>query len=264
MSGRGRALPAGGSKLFGWRIVHYRRVASTQALARRLAARGAVEATVVVADVQSRGRGRLGRRWRSPKGGLWFSLVLRPPATGFRLGLLGLAAGLAVARALQAVCGLRAKLKWPNDVVVGDRKIAGVLSEAVFLGDALKYVVLGVGVNTNFARGRLPADLRETATTVQAELGRGVGNEQLLEWILARLEDLYEDLRVGRTRALLAKVRRRMRTIGRQVELALVDGAFSGVVKDVTDEGGVVLRLPDGSRRVVFPHEVLGLRELAQ
>jgi len=170
---------------------------STNDVARRLAAGGAPEGTVVVAGTQWGGRGRGGARWHSPRGGLWFSVVLRPGVAPDDAHGLCAAAALALAGAVNAVAGVGASVKWPNDVMVGDRKVAGILVE----GGAAAYV-LGVGVNVNVPRAELPRTDAYGATSLEVETGRTLARERLLGAFLAEFEPRYRALVEGGAGAL--------------------------------------------------------------
>ncbi|MBC7185695.1 MAG: biotin--[acetyl-CoA-carboxylase] ligase, partial [Calditrichaeota bacterium] len=141
-------------------------VTSTNEVARELAHQGAPHGCLVLASAQTAGRGRAGRTWYSaPGAGLWFSLVLRPKLAPQRCGLISLAAALAVAEAIAKVTGVKAQLKWPNDVLVAGKKLCGILAETELIGDRLKFAVLGVGLNTNRAQAqRMPREIQATAT----------------------------------------------------------------------------------------------------
>ena len=226
------------------RIVRLGRVESTQGVAFTLAAEGAADRTVVVADSQAAGRGRRGHTWiDEPGASLLVSIVLRPRLEMMRLPLLSLVAGVAVADALTEIAGLRPRLKWPNDVLVGGRKIAGILLESR-LGTA-PLVVLGIGVN--LAQRSFPPELDGRATSVALETGGEVDRETLLGALLGEL-DRQRD---GLERGAFADARRRWRalsvTLGRTVR---IDGV-SGVAIDIDEDGALVVADGDQRRRVV-------------
>ncbi len=185
-------LPGG---RLGGPLLAYASVDSTQAVCRDLAGTGAPEGTVVVADHQTAGRGQRGRSWIAPPGrALLFSCLFRPPLPVARWPELTLAGATAVAEALEAQCGLVPRLKWPNDVLVGERKLAGVLAEGV-AGPA-PFVVLGVGINVAQRDEDWPPELRGQAVSL-AELGHAIGRARLLAAVLGRLAARYEALLDG-------------------------------------------------------------------
>jgi BirA family transcriptional regulator, biotin operon repressor / biotin---[acetyl-CoA-carboxylase] ligase len=226
------------------RVVRLGRVESTQSVAFALAAEGAADGTVVVADSQAAGRGRRGHVWLDePGASLLVSIVLRPRLETARLPLLSLAAGVAVADALAEVAGLVPRLKWPNDVLVGGRKIAGILLESR-VGPA-PLVVLGIGVN--LAQRAFPPELDGRATSVALETAGDADREALLGALLEALDRQCD----GLERGAFAEARHRWRalseTLGRTV---LIDGV-SGVAIDIDDDGALVVADGDQRRRVV-------------
>jgi BirA family biotin operon repressor/biotin-[acetyl-CoA-carboxylase] ligase len=219
-------------------------VTSTQSVAFELADNGAPDRTVVVADTQTAGRGRRGRRWLDePGASLLVSIVVRPRLAIRDLPKLSLAAGVAVADALEAITGLAVRLKWPNDLVVDERKIAGILLESRIAIEPL--VVVGVGVN--LGQHRFPHELAGTATSVEIETGQRVERDAMLEAVLVA----FDTWRARLEREGFAPVRERWLaltdTIGRQVT---VDGRV-GVAVDVDGDGALVIRDAVGVHHVV-------------
>jgi len=228
----------------GRRFLFYPSLPSTQDAARQEAESGAPEGTTVLADQQTAGRGRLGRQWVSPAGAnLYFSTVLRPDTEHLRS--LVMIWPLAVAMGVEDVAGLAARLKWPNDVLVGPRKLAGVLIESSFRGGGLDYAIAGIGINVNLDVSLL-GELRDTATSVSAELGREAPREEVLAAVLGRFEELYEAARRGEPVHLDWKAR--LDTLGRQVRVSFGDKVEEGLAEDAEPDGALVLRRPDGSR----------------
>jgi len=231
-------------------IVRLGRVESTQTIAFALAADGAADGTVVVADSQAAGRGRRGRAWvDEPGASLLASIVLRPRLDPARLPGLSLAAAVAVAEALTRTAGLTPRLKWPNDVLIGGRKVAGILLESRVTGEQAT-TILGIGVN--LSQRVFPADLAGRATSIWLASGRLVDRDSLL----AALLDALAEWRRRLERQGFAPVRTRWRaladTLGRPVT---VDGV-SGVAVDVDADGALVVADADGRRRRVVAGEV--------
>lgn len=169
----------------------YSRIDSTNTRAKQLAEEGASAGTLVLADEQTEGRGLAERRWHSPKeAGLYLSIVLRPAALGSPL-LVPLVAGLGVARAIERVLGPGAAVavKWPNDLIVANRKAGGILSEAAWSGDAPRHLVLGIGVNVHQGRDDFPSELREVAISLEMAAGRTVSRLELADHVLAEVEE---------------------------------------------------------------------------
>lgn len=218
---------------------------STNQSIRELALDGEHEGTVVVAEEQRAGRGRLGRGWSSPRGGLWFSVLLRPPVALSEAPKLPLMAGVAVARALKKHVGLDARLKWPNDVLVQGKKLCGILMESRSDG-RLEYVILGIGINANFLISALPEPLRRTAITVREVLRRPVDRLALMRAILNELDAGYSAFCANDTGAIVAQWKELSETLGRKVRVETATGIVEGVAGDIDDRGALVVRTPDG------------------
>jgi BirA family transcriptional regulator, biotin operon repressor / biotin---[acetyl-CoA-carboxylase] ligase len=233
-------------------------VASTNDILKRAAREGAPEGTVALAAVQTAGRGRHGRVWVSPPGNLFLSILVRP-ADPALLTLLPLAAGVAVAEALES-CGASSRLKWPNDVLAGGRKLAGILAEATSESGRLDAVVIGIGANVNVAREALPEDLRETATSLRDESGRAQPMEQVAAAVLSRWAVCYHALQIDRR-----GVRDAWRALsidwwGRPIELLSGDRRIAGVPRDIDETGALVIETPDGARVAMLSGEARELR----
>jgi len=235
------------------RVVWHAETGSTNADAAALAEGGGPEGVVVLADLQTAGRGRLGRSWSSPPGaGIYASVLLRPEQGVARL--LPIAAGVAIAEAIQEVTGLRPALKWPNDVYLdgGDahppRKVAGILAEGGRSGGET-WVVVGFGINVLPAA--LPPHLTR-ATSIESELGRAVDRGELLAACLVRLAARYMDLKAGRRASVLDSWRTRAAsTFGRRVEWDDGGAVVSGVAADIDEDGGLVVSTTAGAARIV-------------
>lgn len=225
-------------------LVRLGRVDSTQTVAFALAADGAADRTVVVAQAQTAGRGRRGRLWLDePGASLLTSIILRPRLEPARLPTLSLAAGVAVVEALERVTGLKPRLKWPNDVLVDGRKLAGILLESRIGPSPL--VVLGIGVN--LAQRVFPADLAERATSVRLASGRRVDADTLLTALLESLDAWRTRLETEGWAPIRERWRALTETLGRRVS---VDGV-EGVAVDVDEDGALIVAEGDVRRRVV-------------
>lgn len=230
-----------GAVRFGVPLVRLGVVESTNEVARLLSAAGAPEGAVVLAGRQTRGRGRLGRVWVAPEGGLWCSVVLRPRGQA-PPGLLSLAAGVAAAEAIERTTGMRAGLKWPNDVMLGGRKACGVLIEGV-LGAA----VAGFGINVRVPLEQLPPDVAVGATSLHLQAGRPVDPQAVLEALLDRFAAQYEEWLAGGAGIVEAWTGRDL-TRGRPVRVAMPGGTLEGRAEGIEQDGS--LRLRDASGRV--------------
>ncbi len=247
-----RALREGLTTSFVGRRLEYRAaLGSTQDLARELAQAGAAEGTVVLAGRQTAGRGRLERSWVSPGGGIYLTAVLRPPAE--HLKALVIIAGLAVARGIERVAGLETSLKWPNDVLVAGRKIAGILSESELVGEGVSYALVGIGVNVNADMVAYP-ETAPLATSVMTELGREVSREALAAGILNEFEALYLAAQAGEP--IHEEWRARLGMLGKQVQVRFGEQLEEGLAEDVDSDGSLILRRADGSHVTIAAGDV--------
>ena len=235
--------------LISWQVHRHERVTSTNDLAARLAEQGAPEGCVVVAEAQSAGRGRHGRAWSSPAGaGLYVSTVLRPRSEV--VGLVTIAAGVAIAEAIQAATGLDPTLKWPNDVFVGGRKLAGILAEAGSSPAGAHHVVLGFGINVLPAA--FPPDVASRATSLEGELGRPIDRALLFNACLDRLASRYGDLHQGRLLSVVDAWRARAAPmLGRRVEWEAGHTHACGIAESIDETGALLIRTDKGIVRVI-------------
>jgi BirA family biotin operon repressor/biotin-[acetyl-CoA-carboxylase] ligase len=231
---------------------------STNTYAMQLAREGASEGTVIVADAQSGGKGRLGRSWVSPAGvNLYCSLILRPCVPAVLAPQLNLLAAVAVAEAIVEVCGITPTIKWPNDVLVNGKKVCGILSEmqtSQTSRDTLKAVVVGIGVNLNAQLDAFPEELREKASSLCLITGESVERGMFAASLLTHLEQSYllwlqEGFPVLRS----AWERYASGLIGKQIAVAAPEGVMSGTVLGLDSDGALLVReqLTDAPRRVV-------------
>lgn len=230
---------------------------STNDVAKEMAHRGAPEGTVVVADEQTAGRGRMERRWSAPPGTcLLCSILFRPSMVPSQVNRLTMLCSMAAADAIEDVAGLEVSLKWPNDLVVRSpnwRKLAGILTETGLEGERVAFVVVGIGVNVNVSAEVLP-DLAPNATSILAEIGREVERAELLAALLANVETRYEGLRSGESPQ--AEWATRLVTLGNRVRVTTSDGLFTGLAEAVDENGALLLRMPDGTLRRLWAGDV--------
>jgi len=226
-------------------------VGSTNDVAWELAQQGADEGACVVADAQTRGRGRMNRAWHSAAGqGLALSVLLHPGCDAATLATTPLVAGLALRRGLEAL-GLDATLKWPNDLVVRGKKLSGILAESRRTAAGTDVIVLGVGVNVSQARADFPAELGERATSVAME-GRPAGREAVAAAFLNALEPLWDEHVEGDPNLVLEAWRRESGFWGRRVIAHAAGGDVVGVATGLDDRGGLMVRTTGGETRTVF------------
>ncbi|MCZ7638415.1 MAG: biotin--[acetyl-CoA-carboxylase] ligase [Verrucomicrobia bacterium] len=238
----------------------FRETTSTSDVVDKLAADGVAEGAVVFAEAQTRGRGRLGRRWVSPAGkGLWFSMLLRPACRPQETTRLTLAAAVALARAVRAQTGLAPEVKWPNDLLLRGRKFAGILTEMSGEQDRVRHVVLGIGVDVNLVASDFPPELRRQATSLRVELGRPVLRAELAVAALRELEAAYQRLQRGDFEALADEWEALCTTLGQELEVVVGERRLKGRAEALDADGSLLLRTRYGRlERVTGGDVVLG------
>lgn len=245
-----------------WREIVWRaEIDSTQRLARERARAGAPEGTVVIAEAQTAGRGRLGRQWHSPAGvNLYCTVVLRPDRAPAVVPQLALVAGVAVADAVRGTIGGAPAIKWPNDVLLDGRKVAGVLTEMEGEADRVAFVLVGIGVNVNLAAEEFPAELAGRATSLRAVAGVPVDRAAFTARLLAALEARYGRFLAGGFAAIRPAFEATAFLTGRAVRVRGPEAATHGRVAGVDNDGALLLEGPAGARVRVLAGEVT-LRE---
>jgi BirA family biotin operon repressor/biotin-[acetyl-CoA-carboxylase] ligase len=239
------------TRIVGREILYYRSLSSTMDVARREARDGAEEGTVIIAGEQTGARGRMGRVWVSPPGNAAVAVILRPEVSS--LPYMVMLASLAAAGSIEAVAGLETQIKWPNDVLIGGKKVGGILIEnEVKGGDA--FSVLGIGINVRLDPSVTP-EIAETAASLEAVKGAGVPPEDIVRELLAGLDRLYLALREDGD-AVFREWRGRLVTLGKRVAAASENGVIEGMAEDVETSGALVLRLDDGSSMQVVAGDV--------
>ena len=230
-----------GTKVIGRNVCHYPEVASTMDAARALVRERAAEGTVVTADRQTAGRGRLGRTWLTPAGSLALSVLLYPKLS--ELPSLIMLASLAVADAIRNATGLEAQIRWPNDVLIRGRKVCGILIETDVSRGKVRYAIIGIGVNVDVPAEVL-AEVRPPPTSLSAELGRAVSRLAFARALLREMDRRYLELRSGGS--LFEAWRDRLVTLGRRVRVTSGEGVFEGVAESVDRDGSLSVRTGDG------------------
>jgi BirA family biotin operon repressor/biotin-[acetyl-CoA-carboxylase] ligase len=249
-----------GENEIGHRIVHYFRTESTNDVALALAAKGAAHGTVVLAEEQTAGRGRLGRTWYSEKSsGIYASIILRPPLTPATAPVLTLMAGVAAQRALSSTTGLPVDIRWPNDLLVNGKKVCGILTEMSAELDRLHAVVLGIGLNVNHRE--MPAELRERATSLRMEGRKPYSRAQILVALLKELERKYRSLlqegSVAITRAWAAGSTYAQ---GKRVRVVSGTEEFFGITAGLDASGALRVHRDDGQEQLLVAGEIVEVK----
>lgn len=245
--------------IFTQNIEHHRTLASTNTRAKALADEGAPEGTLVIAENQTAGRGRLGRNWFSPDGGaggIYASIVLRPPLRPEQASGLTLLAAVALAQGVRQVTGLKAGIKWPNDLLLEGRKFCGILTEMKGELDRVHYLAIGTGINVNTEIHLFPPELQETATSLQGVLGRKVSRIELLVAYLAALEKLYDIYLEYGLPPILRAWKEWNITLGQYLDVISGDKLYSGRAVDIDKTGALIIQSPDGKQKIFHSGEV--------
>jgi BirA family biotin operon repressor/biotin-[acetyl-CoA-carboxylase] ligase len=230
-------------------IHYFESVDSTNSVAQRLAGEGAAEGTVVIAETQTKGRGRLGRAWTSPPfRNLYISIILRPPIRAAAAPQIGLVAGLATAEAV-STWAPHAAIKWPNDVLIEGRKVAGILADLATDDDRVRFVVAGIGVNLNSTVADFPPDLRDKAVGLCSAAGASIDRVAFADCLLSRLEERYDQVVRGGFTAIRPLWERFSCLTGRQVQINGGGQRYEGVVTGIADDG--TLRLRDAAAKEI-------------
>jgi BirA family biotin operon repressor/biotin-[acetyl-CoA-carboxylase] ligase len=234
-------------RVIGREILVYKETASTNDVVERLARDGAKEGLVVFAESQSKGRGRLGRKWISPAGkGLWFSVLLRPKLRPQEATQLTVATATAMVRAIAAATGVRPDIKWPNDLLVKGKKIAGVLTELSAELDTIKHLILGVGLDVNQSADEFPTELRPIATSLRVAAGHPISRPELATQILVELEKDYRRICDGQFEALADEWEQGCTTIGHNIVIQTGDRKIQGRAESLDRDGALLLRTQHG------------------
>jgi len=248
----------------GREIQVFQETASTNDIVEKLARDEVREGVVVFAESQTKGRGRLGRRWVSPSGkGLWFSVLLRPKLPPTAATQLTVVSAVAVARGIERQTGLRPSIKWPNDIVFGTRKAAGILLELGAELDHIRHVVLGIGIDVNQTEDELPGELRPIATSLRIEAGRAFDRADLAASVLTELESAYGRLRRGDFHEISDEWMRRCCTLGKRVSIRTGDRVVVGRAESLDEDGALLVRTDHGRLEHIIGGDVSLLRGVA-
>lgn len=244
------------TRLLGQTIYCFPQLTSTQNIAFQLAQKGAPEGTLIVAEEQTGARGRLGRFYFSPRGGVWFSLVLKPPLQPQLTLPISLMAGVAVAEALKGLSGLPLVLKWPNDIFVRDKKVVGILTEMVAESDRVQFVICGIGVNANIEPGAFPEELRPIATSLKIELGYEISRTTLLCQVVESLDRYYHLFLLQGPQAIIEAWRRSPNMLGKKVRVSSPEETMKGMALDLDSQGALQVQTDTGLVKQVVAGDV--------
>ena len=249
------SLPKIGS-ILDYMTYHYDEVPSTNDVAKELAKRAREQKAIIIADTQTSARGRHGRHWISPTGGVWLSFLLRPQITPEKITRLTFIAATAAARTIQDTLDLAAEVKWPNDVLVNRKKLCGILTEATTRNNTVEYVVVGIGINANMGLQAFPDSLQESVTTLEHELSYETDCEALTRDLTQRFDQRYKRLQKGMWPTLLQEWRSLARFLGETVMVTSYAETLVGKALDLDTEGALMIRLQNGTLKKVVTGDV--------
>ncbi|MBS4007913.1 MAG: biotin--[acetyl-CoA-carboxylase] ligase [Clostridium sp.] len=235
------------ANILGKKIYYHRTIDSTNRLARELAAAGAVEGTLILSEEQLAGRGRLGRSWVSPAGGIWLSLVVRPRLAPHKAQLITLLAAVAAVEATKMTTGLVPGIKWPNDLLLGGRKLAGILTEVSAEMERVNYLVLGIGLNANLSAEHFQGELADRATSLLLETGRSTSRVSWVQNFLTVFEDAYLLAQEQGFAGVLASWRRYSVTLGQNVLVNSGARTVHGTALDIDEQGALLVKTAAGT-----------------
>jgi BirA family biotin operon repressor/biotin-[acetyl-CoA-carboxylase] ligase len=245
------------TRRIGQAIHLFQAVDSTNDEAAALAAGGALEGTVVIADAQRHGKGRMGRSWASPGGvGVYLSVILRPAIAPHDAPSLNLLGAVAAAEAIEEIAGVDARIKWPNDLIVRERKVGGILGEAAADASRLHHVVLGIGINVNQTEESFEGELRHSATSLRIEAGRPVDRAAMVRSVCRGLDRWYDRFLLEGPAGVIDRLRERCLTLGRQVVGRSGDREVGGLAVEIDDAGALVIRDAAGRLQRFFAGDV--------
>ena len=245
------------TKWLGRTIYYYDTVESTNLLAIELAQQGTPEGTVVLADQQLSGRGRGTRAWHSPAGvGIYCSVVLRPTTPPAKAQLITLMAGVSIVKAIALRTGLSPKVKWPNDILIKDKKVAGILLESRITRAQIGHSVVGFGINVNNGLADLPEDIRVNASSLLMELKKPVDRSKLVIEVFSELERFYHRFQREDFPVILEQWRHHSSTLGQRVRIWQKDRAREGIAVDLAEDGGLLVGLEGGKQIVIHAGDV--------
>lgn len=243
----------------GRNLYYFDETGSTNIDAKRYAEDGAIHGTVVVADMQTSGRGRRGRAWQSPSGSaIYMTIILKPDFLPDKASMLTLVMALSVAGAITETTGLEAGIKWPNDIVVNKKKVCGILTEMNVEHDYIQYVVIGVGINVNNAEsGEFNEEIRQTATSLKIEMGGAVNRAALIERILVHFERNYDTfVRTLDMSGLMETYDEHLLNLNTEVKVLDPKGEYMGIARGINETGELLVEKEDGTVVEVYAGEV--------
>ncbi len=252
------------TKIIAREIRYYPTIASTNQEARTLAEADEPEGTLVISETQGSGRGRRGRAWVSPKGGLWLTLILRPGIPSNYAPIITLLTGVVVAKTIRETTKLDANVKWPNDVRINGKKVCGILTEISTEPVIIRYILLGLGINVNIAKIKFPSELQNSVTSLQEELKHEVDRINFLQQLLLEFEKEYlmfsktPEMRITK---ILKNWRQYSDTLGQNVKIETISGEITGLAADISNDGALIVVTEQGEEHKIVAGDCIYLEQ---
>lgn len=233
----------------GKEIYYFPELKSTNIIAKEKAlhrSEGINEGTVIIAERQSAGKGRLGRKWFSPAGGIWLSIILYPQLSPSYISRITLMTAVAAVKAIKICTQIKSQIKWPNDILINEKKVCGILTEMSAELDIINWVVVGIGVNVNIKQQEFPEDIRERTTSLKEVLGKKVLRVKLVQFFLQEYEKYYESLKRREFSSILKDCKLYSHTLGKKIRVDMGERIITGEAVDINEEGALILKKEDG------------------
>lgn len=248
------------TRRLGAKLHYFAELSSTNSHARELAEKGNAEGEIVIAEAQTQGRGRLGRRWESPPlANLYLSIILRPTLSPAHAPQITLMAAVALAETVAPLIPQAPTIKWPNDILVNGKKLAGVLTEAACASDRIEHVILGIGVNVNYRVDSMPAEIRQRATSMADLTGKSIDRESVLLRLIQAIDRCYGELEENGFEALRPRWEAHFALRGRRVRVELLDAVLIGRAHGIDRDGALVLEDERGELQNIYAGDVIPL-----
>ena len=246
------------TRLIGKDLYIFNEVGSTNTLAKYLSENDIENGSIIISEKQNAARGRSGKSWESPLGGIWLSIILNPNVDSSKIHLITLATGVAVAKSLKRIGIENPEIKWPNDIMINGKKVCGILTEAITKFNSIKIVIVGVGIDANLSIEDLPEELQNTTTTLENELEKKVDENKLIRIFLEEFERIYEIYSHEKYEEILKDWRKFSYSIGKIVEVKKPKNkSYDGYVVGISKDGGLIIEKYDGTLEKVISGECI-------
>lgn len=233
----------------GKRIFYFPELESTNITAKEKAlhiAEGIGEGTLIIAERQSAGKGRLGRKWFSPTGGIWLSIILYPQLSPSYISRITLVTAVAAVKSIKICTQIESQIKWPNDILINEKKVCGILTEMSAELDIINWVVVGIGINVNIDHQDFPEDIQKNTISLKEILGKKVLRVKLVQTFLQEFEKYYESLKRREFSSILKEWKLYSHTLGKKIRVDMGERIITGEATDINEEGALILKKGDG------------------